>query len=100
MDKSTFTGIFLALGGILAGLLLEGGKVSQVIQPTAGMIVLGGTIGAVMVQFPSGSYGTGGSPNAEHILESKIDSFQVIRELVDLAHKARRNGIVSLDSEL
>ena len=52
MDKSTIVGIFLAVGGILAGLLLEGGKIAQILQPTAAMIVLGGTIGAVMVQFP------------------------------------------------
>jgi chemotaxis protein MotA len=52
VDKSTIVGIFLAVGGILAGLLLEGGKIAQILQPTAAMIVLGGTIGAVMVQFP------------------------------------------------
>ena len=52
MDKSTIGGIFLAVGGILAGLLLEGGRITQILQPTAAMIVLGGTIGAVMVQFP------------------------------------------------
>ena len=52
MDKSTIGGIILAVAGILAGLLLEGGKIAQIVQPTAAMIVLGGTIGAVMVQFP------------------------------------------------
>jgi len=41
VDKSTIGGIFLALGGILAGLLLEGGKITQILQPTAAMIVLG-----------------------------------------------------------
>ena len=52
MDKSTFGGIVIALVGIGAGLVLDGGRLAQVIQPTAAMIVLGGTIGAVMVQFP------------------------------------------------
>ena len=52
MDKSTFGGIILAIAGILAGLILEGGKLAQIIQPTAAMIVFGGTIGAVMIQFP------------------------------------------------
>ena len=45
-------GVLIAVGGILAGLLLEGGKLAQIIQPTAAMIVFGGTIGAVMLQFP------------------------------------------------
>ena len=52
MDKASLGGIFLAVGGILAGLLLEGGNLGQIMQPTAAMIVFGGTIGAIMVQFP------------------------------------------------
>ena len=52
MDKSSFAGLFVALGGILLGLILEGGKLGQVVQPTAALIVFGGTLGAVMLQFP------------------------------------------------
>jgi chemotaxis protein MotA len=52
IDKSTVGGIVLALGGIGIGLVLEGGKLAQVLQPTAALIVFGGTLGAVMVQFP------------------------------------------------
>ena len=35
---------------------LDGGRLAQVIQPSAALIVLGGTIGAVMVQYPPVSY--------------------------------------------
>lgn len=52
MDKGTFGGLLLAMVGIVGGLVLEGGNVGQVIQPTAALIVFGGTLGAVMVQFP------------------------------------------------
>ena len=52
MDKSTLGGILIALVGIGCGLVLEGGRIIQVVQPTAALIVIGGTIGAVMVQFP------------------------------------------------
>ena len=52
MDKSSFGGLILAIGGIIAGLILEGGRVAQIIQPTAALIVFGGTMGAVMLQFP------------------------------------------------
>jgi chemotaxis protein MotA len=48
-DKASLAGIALAVGGILAGLLLEGGNMRQVLQPTAAMIVFGGTAGAVMI---------------------------------------------------
>ena len=52
MDKSSFSGLILAIGGIIAGLLLEGGRLSQILQPTAALIVFGGTLGAVLLQFP------------------------------------------------
>ena len=100
MDKSTFIGLFLALGGIVAGLLLEGGKISQVLQPTAGMIVFGGTIGAVMVQFPLEVMGAAARRLIHVFLKSKINPHEVVSELVTFAQKARKNGIVSLDSEL
>ena len=41
VDKASLSGIVLALGGILAGLLLEGGNLGQILQPTAAMIVFG-----------------------------------------------------------
>ena len=52
MDKSSLLGVAVALGGILCGLMLEGGHIAQIVQPTAAMIVIGGTLGAVMIQFP------------------------------------------------
>jgi chemotaxis protein MotA len=52
VDKATLGGLVLAIGGILLGLMLEGGNLSQVLQPTAAMIVFGGTLGAILIQYP------------------------------------------------
>ena len=52
MDKGSIGGVFLAIAGIVTGLLIEGGKISQILQPTAALIVFGGTMGAVLLQFP------------------------------------------------
>src|SRR6202162_3525147 len=51
-DIATLGGLVLAAGGILGGLVIEGGKLADIAQVTALMIVLGGTIGAVMVTTP------------------------------------------------
>src|SRR6202034_4840935 len=51
-DIATLGGLLLAGGGILGGLLIEGGKLTDITQVTALMIVLGGTLGAVMVTTP------------------------------------------------
>jgi flagellar motor component MotA len=44
---TTFTGLLVAIGGIVLGLVLEGGNLGQILQPTAAMIVFGGTFGAM-----------------------------------------------------
>jgi len=100
VDKSTFAGILLAATGILAGLLLEGGKIGQILQPTAAMIVFGGTIGAVMVQFPMNVVGQAAQRLAHVFFEKTPDAHALVKELVGYANKARKNGIVSLDAEL
>jgi chemotaxis protein MotA len=100
VDKATFAGLLLAVGGILTGLTLEGGRVAQILQPTAAMIVFGGTIGAIMVQFPLPVVLRSFRALATVFFESKSDPQVLIREIVGYANQARKKGIVSLDSEL
>jgi chemotaxis protein MotA len=100
VDKSSLGGIFLALGGIIAGLLLEGGNFRQILQPTAAMIVFGGTLGAVMLQFPLPVVLHAFRRLSSVFVNPKQDPLTTIRQLVHYAQKARREGIVSLDTEL
>jgi chemotaxis protein MotA len=100
MDLGTIIGALVAVGAILLGLLLEGGRVGQILQPTAALIVFGGTLGAILVQFPLGVVVTAFRSVATIFFVPKNDPVGVIREIVALAHKARKDGIVSLDSEL
>ena len=100
MDKATFAGLLLAFGGILAGLMLEGGSVSQILQPTAAMIVFGGTIGAIMVQFPLSVVLKSFRALAGVFFEPDGNLQGLISEIVGYANQARKKGIISLDSEL
>jgi len=100
VDKSTIGGIILALAGILAGLIIEGGKIAQVLQPTAAMIVLGGTIGAVMIQFPLSIVFNATKGLVNVFLDRGQEPNSLIKELVGYANKARKDGIVSLDTQL
>jgi chemotaxis protein MotA len=100
VDKASLGGITLALGGILAGLLLEGGNLGQILQPTAAMIVFGGTLGAVMLQFPLAIILLAFRQLGSVFVHSQRDAQATIRQLVEFAQKARREGIVSLDADL
>jgi chemotaxis protein MotA len=100
MDKSSLAGIVIALGGILLGLLMEGGRLAQVMQPTAAIIVFGGTLGAVMLQFPLRVVFAAFRNLGPVFFQNSRDPQSLIGEIVGYAHKARKEGIVSLDSEL
>jgi chemotaxis protein MotA len=100
VDKSSLSGIVLAIGGVLAGLLLEGGNFRQILQPTAAMIVFGGTLGAVMLQFPLPVVMHAMRRFGSVFVSPRHHAQETILRLVQYAQKARREGIVSLDAEL
>lgn len=100
MDKSTLVGLVLAVGGILIGLMLDGGNLGQVLQPTAALIVFGGTLGAVLIQYPL-PVATGAFRRlADVFVEPARNAESTIELLVRYANLARREGIISLDKEL
>ena len=100
MDAGSLGGILLALAGILAGLLLEGGHLRQVLQPTAAMIVFGGTLGAVMLQFPFKTVFAAALRLVRVFFHRDGSANALLRQIVVFANKARRKGIVSLDHDL
>ena len=100
MDKATLGGLILAIGGILLGLKLEGGNLGQVLQPTAAMIVLGGTLGAILIQYPLPVALSAFRRLAQVFVEPAQNARATIELLVKYANQARRGGIISLDKEL
>jgi chemotaxis protein MotA len=100
LDKATFGGLLLAVGGIVLGLLLEGGNLGQVLQPTAAMIVFGGTLGAVLIQYPLPVVVNAFRRLAHIFLEPGENARATVELLVKYANQARREGIISLDKEL
>lgn len=99
-DFATIGGLILAASGILGGLLLEGGAIRDVLQYTAAIIVIGGTFGAVMINFPLPVV-IGGLKRFGHIFhDGSADLQQLVDQIVELAGKARKQGIVSLEGDM
>lgn len=97
-DFATLGGLLLAVGGIVAGLTMEGGKIKDVAQVTAALIVLCGTIGAVMITTPLSVLIRAGKQIGT-VFFSKAESVsEKIEEIIDFAAQARKNGIVSLEA--
>ncbi len=98
-DLATLLGLIVAIGAILGGLLFEGGKMADVLQFTAAMIVFGGTMGAVMVSTPQRVL-LGAARRLLGVFFDPATSFGgLIEELVGYATKARKSGLVGLEEE-
>src|SRR5579862_4189778 len=100
MDKASVGGVLLAIAGIVAGLLMEGGNLGQILQPTAALIVFGGTMGAVLLQFPLTTVTAAFRRMAHVFAAPRKHNDELIKLLIAFANKARRNGVVSLDADL
>jgi chemotaxis protein MotA len=98
-DVATLGGIVLALAGILGGLLLEKGSIQDVAQATAAMIVFGGTIGAVLITNPLPVFIRACKALGQVFFERTLSPAATIQTVLQMATKARKNGIVSLENE-
>jgi chemotaxis protein MotA len=98
-DLASIGGLVVALVGILGGLLKEGGKLSDVSQFTAAVIVLGGTIGAVLVSPPFHTVLGAARRLGGVFMDSTAPVHGLVDELIGYATKARKQGLVSLEAE-
>ncbi|HTS67147.1 MAG TPA: flagellar motor protein [Candidatus Acidoferrales bacterium] len=98
-DLASLAGIAVALSGIIGGLLLEKGSIQDVAQGTAAMIVLGGTLGAVLVTNPLDTVLRAFRGLGDVFFERATGAHSTIDLIIQFATKARKNGIVSLETD-
>ncbi|NUP88746.1 MAG: motility protein A [Candidatus Sumerlaeia bacterium] len=97
MDLATILGILSAFGLVSYGILL-GSPLSTFGDLPSAMIVLGGTAGATLIAYPLGDVlGIGGVLKNAFFVKLKSTD-EVIRLLVEFSSKARRDGILALES--
>jgi chemotaxis protein MotA len=100
MDITTIGGIVFAIACILGGQALEGGHAGSLVQATAAIIVVGGTMGAVAVAFPMPDFIKGLKMLGMAMKNKKMDIDGLIAQLIELAGVARRDGVLALEQRL
>lgn len=100
MDLISVFGLLLGLSAILGGQFLEGGHLSSLVQPTAFLIVIGGTVGAVMLQSPFRVFARGVAMVRWVFFHPHINYETTIAYFVDWAQIARREGLLALESRI
>jgi chemotaxis protein MotA len=100
MDITSLVGIIIALASLLGAFVLEGGSLGGLLVLTAAMIVFGGTIAATVI-----SYTLDDIKRVPYFLKKVFvnkdpDYNGVLETLVTCADKARREGFLSLESQI
>lgn len=98
MDWGSLIGLLLGLAAVLVGQKMEGGQIASLIQPAAFMIVMFGTIGAVLLQSGGRTFWRG-LKLARHAFFSVSDDVhqETARNINMWAAVARREGLLGLD---
>lgn len=100
MDKISLFGLALGFAAILLGQMLEGGHLSSLFQPTAFLIVVGGTLGAVMLQSPLRTFVEGMRMVRWVFVPPAVDQEAVIEMVASWSQTARREGLLTLENQI
>jgi chemotaxis protein MotA len=92
--------LLFAVACILGGQALEGGHASSLMQATAAIIVIGGTMGACAVAFPMKDFVAGLKKAGLAFKNKKHDWAGLMDQIIDLAGVARRDGVLALEQKL
>ena len=92
MDLATLIGLVLAWGAFLGSILIEGGDLSALINPSAALLVFGGTLGASMICFPLSTVTSLPGIVKNAFLTKKEDVGHLIKTLVGYAEKSAARG--------
>jgi chemotaxis protein MotA len=97
MDYTTLAGLALAIGGIIGGQLLEGGRVGSLLQTAAFLIVFCGTVGAVMVQTPLATFLESVRIARWALWPPQSLPRELIAQIVGWSSIVRRDGVLALE---
>lgn len=99
MDMFSVIGTILGIAAVVGGQILEGGHLSQIMQGTAALIVVGGTMGAAMVSFPPQDIKKAVGMIPVIYQNVDMDVRPVIEEIVRIATIARKEGVLAVEGQ-
>jgi len=98
IDYLTILGLIVGVTAILVGQQLEGGKLSTLINGPAALIVIGGTIGAVMLQSPIAVFIRAIKMLWWTLSTPQFNTEEVIQKIIKWSNIARREGLLGLEN--
>jgi chemotaxis protein MotA len=100
MDFNSIIGIAIALIAVFGAQALEGGHAGSLIQFAAFAMVLGGTLGAVLLQSPVRQFMLGMKMSRWVFVPPLLDAAALVEHIAIWSAAARKGGFLSLDSHI
>ena len=100
MDFNSLIGIVIALLAVFGGHALEGGHAGSLMQFTAFAIVLGGTLGAVLLQSPVAQFVLGMKMSRWVFVPPLLDPDALVEHIAIWSNAARKQGLLALDTHV
>lgn len=97
MDIATLIGFVIAWGLVLGAIPMGGMSFTSFLDPASIAIVIGGTIGATLMNCPLDKFLGAGAVAKKSFSYKLIDPREVIAQMVDFSNRARREGILALE---
>ncbi|WOL26465.1 flagellar motor protein [Pseudomonas fragi] len=97
MDVLSLIGIIMAFVAIIGGNYLEGGHLGALANGPAALIVLGGTVGAALLQSPMSAFKRAMQTVVWILFPPRIDMTGGIDRVVNWSLTARKEGLLGLE---
>jgi chemotaxis protein MotA len=97
MDLATLIGFILATAAVLSAIFIGGSAGSMVNAPSM-LIVVGGSIAVVLMRFSIAQFFGAIKVAAKAFMNKSTDVNVLITQVLDLADKARTNGVLALEN--
>lgn len=98
MDLATLLGLIITFGFIL-GAILAGGSILLFVNVPSLLIVIGGSISVVLMQFTLGQFFGAFKVAMKAFFHKTVDAVQLIEQAGVLANVARKEGMMALESQ-
>ena len=99
-DGATWVGVPLTIAVVLLAQIFEGGRLRTLVQPTAGLVVFGGTIAALLVSYPLPTLGRALAAVRQAFRTAPAPTTAIVSQFTQYSIRARRKGIMSLEADI
>jgi chemotaxis protein MotA len=100
VEITSIFGIILAVACLLIAFIMDGGHFLSLFAPSAALIVFGGTIGATVTSYSKEELTVAAGAFRMFFYKSATDKLKTLEDIILLAERARREGILYLENYL